>query len=982
MVPQHFVWLDSLPRTASGKLDRNALPAPSSEPARARVAVEPRNHLERLIAEVWSEVLGVAQIDAYDQFFELGGHSLLAMQVVSRLRRRLALEVPLRALFDAEHLADFAARLAMLPKASTAPRLRRAARSEHVPLSYAQQRLWFLQQLEPTSTAYNMPLAVRMRGKLDREALRSAMEQVVERHEVLRTRFVETPSGVEQHIAPRAALDLRLVDLSHLERTRREHEATELARAEAAAPFDLARNAPLRVSLLVLAPDDHVVLLTLHHIASDGWSAQLLIGELAELYSSAREARPPRMAALDIQYADYAVWQRDWLTGAELARQLEYWKRQLGAQHPVLALPLDHPRPALQSYRGACVRFQLSPQLSAALKTFAAQQQVTPFMVLLAALELLLHRYSGQREIRVGVPNANRNQLELESLIGFFVNTHVLAVDVERSEHFGQLLQRAKEAALGAQAHQDLPFELLVEALNPERSLGHNPLFQVMYNHQLGDAKPLDKLGDLTLSPLTELVQTTQFDLSLDTYEEAQVISGVFSYSTDLFEPATIERMAAHYQRLLAQLPTGAERRVDSFELMDAHEQQLLLAAGPQDARPERSSWIELFEAQVARGGARVVARAGARSMTYAELDRAANQLGLTLRRGGVGPDDVVLVLSERDLSWLTLTVGAMKAGAAFLALDPTHPEARLSQIVAASGARAVLASPACAGLMEQLCQGRELHQWVLGSRAVANESERSAGVYARGRHLAYVIYTSGSAGAPKGVMVEQRGMLNNQLSKLEYLRLTPQDVVAQTASQCFDISVWQLLAAPLCGAVVDLLPDEVSHDPERLFEEVAARRVTVLQSVPSLLSSALHAARLPEPASLALRYVLPTGEALSAELSHRWLERYPAVPLVNAYGPAECADDVSYYSVREPGQARSATVPIGYPIENTQLQVLDSRLSRAPISIVGELCVSGIGVGRGYLSDGPKTAERFVPDPFGKGERLYRTAILSVNKP
>ncbi|WP_437299547.1 non-ribosomal peptide synthase/polyketide synthase [Sorangium sp. So ce426] len=998
MVPAAYVLLDELPLTSNGKVDRAALPLPQGDQVQ-RSYVAPRSELERKLAEIWSEVLGVESAGIHDDFFELGGHSLLATQVISRVRSALEVELPLRALFEGRTLVEFAGRVEeAVALGAKGPRstLVRVDRGQRQPLSYAQQRLWFLWQLEPESAAYNVPFAVKLVGGVNPEALADTFAALVERHEALRTTFGQEDGQGYQVIRDAARLAIPRVDLRGLPGAERERRARELAEEEASRPFDLERDELLRVTLLELSDSEHVLLVTMHHIVSDGWSMSILVKDFVTLYRAYSEGRSPALSSLPVQYVDYASWQRRRFESGELAGQLAYWKERLGTEHPVLSLPADHPRPSAQSYRGAKHSFELSTELSGRLRALAQERGATLFMVLLAAFKVLLHRYSAEEEIRVGVPNANRNHLEVEPLIGVFVNTHVLRTHLDAGLSFEDALERVKDAVLGAQAHQDVPFEKLVEALNPERSLSRTPLFQVMHNHERRSYEALGELDELRMEALELKGGTTQFDMSLDTAEEGDRLYASFTYSTDLFERGTIERMAEHWRVLLESITSVPEERIGRLPLLSDAERTALIRKGRATrdgaaARQERRAWTSyasLFEERVARHPDRVAAADGARALTFSELNIASNRVAHALIGEGVGLDDVVAILDDRSVDLLSMILGTLKAGAGYLPLDPRHPAQRVRQILESGRPRVVLATESFRLLLQEAlssASGDDLPKVMfLESMRRMALPEHDPGIYSGPANLAYVIYTSGSTGRPKGVMVEQRGMLNNQLSKVPYLDLGERDVIAQTASQCFDISVWQFLTGPLCGARVEIVPDDVAHDGVALFDYVTRRGITVLESVPGLIRSALSSGSLPSAARLPLRWLLPTGEALPVEVAEMWFDQYRGVPLVNAYGPAECSDDVALYTLRGAPEEKTPYVAVGFPVDGTELYIVDQHLDLVPAGVTGELCVAGVGVGRGYLQDAARTAESYVANPFSDtpGQRMYRTGDLARYRP
>ncbi|EAR21793.1 non-ribosomal peptide synthetase [Nitrococcus mobilis] len=852
-------------------------------------------------------------------------------------------------------------------------------------LSYAQSRLWFLWQLEPQSSAYNVPGAIRLKGELDIGALGKAFDFLVKRHEVLRTTFHRTSGEVIQTVQLPAPIELDREDLGEAcaRVEERERRVIELAEAEAGGAFDLERGPLLRVRLLRLGAREHVLLVTLHHIVCDAWSMEVLVEEFARAYAAYRQGEAPELAALPIQYADYALWQRQWMEAGEGERQLAYWRAQLGEHHPVLELPTDRARRAVPSERGRRYDFALEAELVQRLRALARAHEVTLPMLLLAAFKVLLYRYTGQGDLRVGVPIANRHRVETEGLIGFFVNTQVWRTPLDGGVRVVELLGRVRETALGAQAHQDLPFEQLVEALQPARSLSHNPLFQVMYNHQARSAAASIELRGLRIEALSREVGSTQFDLTLDTLEEGGGLSAALTYRTELFDHATVARLAGHWCELLRAMLADPERRVGELPMLPEAERFELLDEWnrTQHVYPFARGYVGLFEDRVAEHPQRLAASCQGQDLSYGQLNAQANRLGHGLIAAGVRPDDVVALFAERGLGLLGLIIGVFKAGGGYLPLDPRQPVRRLAQMLDLSRARVVVSTECLRAVLEQALAELPAERrpiWLtLEALSGQDWPVHDPGVRTGPHHLAYVIYTSGSTGVPKGVMVEQAGMLNNQLSKVPYLGLTEGDVIAQTAAAGFDISVWQFLTGLLCGARVEIVPDAIAHDPMALLKHVNATGITVLESVPSLIQGMLAE----EAVELkGLRWLLPTGEALAPELARQWFRRYPHIPLVNAYGPAECSDDVALHTLREGPASGTVHLPIGRPTDNTRLYVLDGQLQPVPVGVTGELCIAGAGVGRGYLHDPARTAQAFVPHPYAQtpGERLYRSGDLA----
>ncbi|TBU87893.1 non-ribosomal peptide synthase/polyketide synthase [Phytopseudomonas dryadis] len=970
MVPSQLLLLDKLPLTPNGKLDRKALPMPDASQSQ-QAYVAPRTELEQQISAIWSQVLRVESVGLSDHFFELGGHSLLATQVISRVRQALEIELPLRDLFEAPRLADFVARIEQGVGAS-APPLVRVERDKPLVLSYAQQRQWFLWQLEPASAAYHIPTALRLKGELDIEALQRSFERLIERHETLRTSFRQDGEQTIQVIHPAGEFDLSLQTVDDLdEQTIRAKVEEEIQR-----PFDLEHGPLLRVKLLRLASDDHVLVLTLHHIVSDGWSMPVMVDELISLYEGYRQGQSVELPVLPIQYADYAIWQRNWMEAGERERQLSYWKAQLGDEQPVLELPTDRPRPAVQSHAGASLNIELSDELSQSLKRLAQEQGVTLFMLLLASFQTLLHRYSGQDDIRVGVPIANRNRVETEGLIGFFVNTQVLRAEFDLQMTFGELLEQVKQAALGAQAHQDLPFEQLVEALQPERSLSHSPLFQVMYNHQSearGDAR---QLPGLRVEGLAWDNPTTQFDLMLDTCEYEGGLGVSLSYATELFERATAERLMTHWRTLLQGLVENVEQRIAELPLLDEGEQRQLILAWnhTQASYPSEVCIHQLIEAQVNRAPEAAALTFGEQTLSYGELNRRANRLAHKLRELGVGPDVLVGIAVERSLEMVVGLLGILKAGGAYVPLDPEYPQDRLAYMMEDSRIGLLLTQGHLASSLpvpeNVTCLALEAgEEWLSGY------GESNLGHLAQPENLAYVIYTSGSTGRPKGAGNTHRALVNRLYWMQKAYGLVAGDRVLQKTPFSFDVSVWEFFWPLMSGARLIVAQPGEHRDPQRLIETIDRHAVTTLHFVPSMLQIFLAGERLEGCRSI--KRVICSGEALPAELARKALERLPGAGVFNLYGPTEAAIDVTQWTCT--GE-EEVGVPIGRPIDNLKTHILGAGLLPAVQGSAGELYLGGVGLARGYHARPALTAERFIPDPFDEqgGGRLYRTGDLA----
>ncbi len=971
MVPSAFMLLDALPRLPNGKVDWRALPAPdASRPEMELAYVAPRTPAEELLAGIWAQVLGVARVGVHDNFFDLGGHSLLATQVVSRVREAFGIELPLRALFEAGTVAQFAERVEAARQTAAcaaAVPIQPAPRDSELPLSFAQQRLWFLDQLEPGNLFYNIPMAVRLTGTLDANALERALNEIVRRHESLRTTFAAHSGKPAQVIAPQLTIKTPIVDLRRLPASEREAEAMRLASEDARKPFDLNNGPLLRAQLLRLDEQDHIALLTLHHIVSDGWSMGVLVRELAALYDAFAANKPSPLPDLPIQYADFANWQREWLQGDALAAQMEYWKQQLRTSPPMLELPTDRPRPAMQTFNGAQYSFAFPKTLADAVNAFSRRENVTLFMTLLAAFQTLLHRYTGQEDIGVGTPIANRTRAEIENLIGFFVNTLVLRGDLAGAPSFRELVKRARETAMGAYAHQDLPFEMLVEALQPQRDLSHTPLFQIMF---VLDNAPRQSivLPGLTIAPLPVNSGKATFDLTLALAESPQGLTGYVEYNTDLFDAETIERMVGHFQTLLESVVANPDQSIAKLAMLTPAERQQILVEWNQTAAdfPRGACIHELFEQQVAARPDAIAVIFEDEQLTYAELNARANQVARYLQTLGVKPETLVGISAERSLEMVVGILGILKAGGAYLPLDPYYPAERLAFMLEDSGAPLLLTQ---AHLVDRLPapMARVVRldaDWDI----IARESSENIKGGAMADSLAYVIYTSGSTGKPKGTMLRHRGLCNLATWQQRAFDIEEGKRVLQFSPLSFDASVWETFMALRNGGALVLARQETLASAPELVALMRDKRVTTVTLPPSVLA-VLPPEDLPD-----LETIISAGEACSAELVKRWAlgRRF-----FDAYGPTETTVCASMAQC-DPNDSRAPT--IGRPIANTRLYILDAHLQPAPVGVPGELCVAGVSLARGYLNRPEMTNAKFIRDPFSQepGARLYRTGDLT----
>ncbi|HEX2202009.1 MAG TPA: amino acid adenylation domain-containing protein [Longimicrobium sp.] len=968
MVPAAFVVLDEMPLTPNGKVDRRALPAPEWSGSDEDY-VAPEGETEVALAAIWAEVLKVERVGADDDFFMLGGHSLLATQVVSRVRQAFGVELPLRALFEAPHVRGLSARIdaALAPSddapgtsevAAAAPPMVAVPREGELPLSFAQERMWFLEQFQPGTGNYNMPLVLNLGGSLDVEALRAAIEGVIARHEALRCNFGERDGQPTLSIHPPFRFDLPVVDVAS------EAEVDAFCAADANAPFDLAHGRMIRGALLRVSPEKHVLALNQHHVVGDGWSMGILFRELTALYDARVRGVDAQLPELPLQYPDFAVWQRKWLSGAELERQVRYWRDRLYGAPATIELPTDRPRPPAQSFRGAAHAFQIPPALSKRVKELTARENATLFMTTLAAFQAVLSRYARQDDVVVGSPIAGRNRAETENLIGFFVNTLALRADLSGDPTFRELLAQVRDNTLGAYAHQDLPFEKLVEELQVERSTAYQPVFQVMFAVQNMDMGGLDLPG-VHIDWRNSEHRTAKFDLTLDLMEHEDAIEAFIEYATDLFDEATVERLGRHYVRFLEGALANPDKRVSEIGLVTDEEWGQLQAWNAATARPDYRRDVcmhQLFEAQAAKTPGETALIRDHVQLTYGELNGRVNQLARHLRKLGVGPEVRVGVLMERTEELIVALLAVQKAGGAYVPLDPNYPAERVAFMLEDTGVPVLLTQER---LLPRL---PELAARVVPVDAawpeIAKESDANPENLARPENVGYFIYTSGSTGRPKGIQLEHR----SAAIVLQWLRDELSDelrkrVLAST-SICFDVSIAEIFGTLSWGGTIVLVKNALSlstleHD------------VYMASMVPSAAAELLRLGGIPST----LRSMNLGGEPVKPSLSNDLYKTGHVEQVINFYGPSEDTTYTSYLYI--PKNTQRMTV--GRPVANTQLWVLDRHLRPCPVGVPGELYIGGHGVTRGYHARFAMTAEKYLPDPFSAepGARMYRTGDL-----
>ncbi|MCG8535827.1 MAG: amino acid adenylation domain-containing protein, partial [Pseudomonadales bacterium] len=968
MIPSVAVGVERWPLTPNGKIDRKALPSASSVIQQANVYVAPRTEMETQVAAIWEQVLQKQNIGVLDNLFEIGGNSLLATRIVSRVKKQFDVAVSVRDLFLAPTVSDFASVIGRSKQIGQLPEIEVSDYSQPLPVSYAQQRLWFLHQLDANNTAYNMPGAFRVSGKLNEDAFEQAVGEIVARHGVLRSRIIEHEDVPVQQIDAEGSGFFKLVDLSALSDERQVLAIDQHVDSLYRHVFDFANGPLFYVSLLRLAEDEHILLVNMHHIVSDGWSNGILMRELGVLYDAFEHGRSSPLPELKIQYADFSKWQRNWLSGDELERQVSYWRENLTGVE-ILNLPTSYPRTVNTGFAGNVLSFDIDGQLTAKLKRLSQHSGASLYMTTLAAYIVLLSKYSHQDDISVGSPIANRNHEDIEPLIGFFVNTLVMRASVDPSASFESLLKQIQTNTLQAYSHQDVPFEKLVDELVTERDMLHAPLFQVLFSLQNVPVDTDFTLPGLKLSGISNHNVVSKFDLEFSLMEQGGIIKAEVVYRTELFSKRYVERLIDHYLMLLNAVTEDATQPINQLTMLTQQDVAKLHSWNLTETPYDKTATIhQLFEAQAQQSPNAKALICGSNSLTYAELNDRANQFAHMLQAHNVSSGDTVGIMLPRSMGLMIAVMGALKAGASYLPLDPSYPKDRLAYMLADSGAVCVVGNEPMDGVTQSFIQFDD------SQSQLASYPTDAVSVSVTSDSLLYVIYTSGSTGRPKGTGAKHRAEVNLLNWYCREFSMGPSDRVLLVSAIGFDLTQKNLFAPLVSGAAL-VIPEIHEYDPMHLLECIQKHHVSWINCAPNAFYPLVEESTPNDLQSL--RYVFLGGEPIDFDRLKNWLQNASA-KLVNSYGPTECADIATYHVVDDVDAYNSSSIPIGKAIDNVKLYVLDELQRMVPEGVPGELCIGGDGVGPGYFNDQAQTEEKFIANPFSQTEdTLYRTGDL-----
>jgi amino acid adenylation domain-containing protein len=962
MVPSFFVSLEKIPLSPNGKIDKKALPEPEGNIEATHKYVAPRTETERKLVAIWTKVLGVKKVGIHDNFFELGGHSLLATQLISKIRTDFNIELPLKTIFKKSEIFSFSKIIENTKSESKIPKITSASRNTDLPLSFAQERLWFIDQYDHNAS-YNMPGAVKLIGKLDIEVLKKTFSEIIRRHEILRTNFVAINNETSQLIHEESKFELKTVDQSHLPVEEVDQSIRELIEIESRKTFDLACDSLIRLVLCKINDEEHTLFLNQHHIISDGWSSSIFYTEISILYKAFSKNKRSPLPELEIQYADYSVWQRENIDGDVLRKQSDYWKNKLSGV-TILELPTDKTRPTEQTFKGTNLHFNINREIVDKLNAFCKENDITLFMTLLSVFNVLLNKYSGQVDICVGSPIANRTRSEIEPLIGFFVNMLSLRSDLSGNLTFLELLKQVKQTTLDAYSNQDIPFEKVVDIVNQERNLYYTPLFQVTLTLQNTPESEL-YFGDLQLKPIEFETNFSKFDLSIDFTKKSDGLAAVIEYNTDLFDKDRIERMAKHFNVLIESIIANPEGNISEFEILTSAEKHQLLLELNNTASdyPKNKCIHQLFEEQVEKTPGNIAVVFEEEELTYHQLNIKANQLAHYLQAKVVKPDSLVGICVDRSLDMIIGILGILKAGGAYVPIDPTYPDDRISYMLEDTECDLVLGHK----YLQLPKTNSELIYFHTDWDKIENEPIENVSSEVNSNNLAYVIYTSGSTGRPKGVMIEHVSVVNTIKWFSNRYGINKKTKVLQSNNFIFDASVEQIFGAILNGAELFLIRREMAMDPISLYSFLKENSINILDFTPVMLKELLcRNEKLPE-----LKTIISGGENLEFTLKEQILNL--GYELHNHYGPTEITIETLA------SKCSKIKVVLGKPISNLKIYILDSNCNLQPIGVPGELCVSGVGLARGYLKRPELTAEKFIKNPFSDdpNSRLYKTGDI-----
>ncbi|MEO6638315.1 MAG: amino acid adenylation domain-containing protein, partial [Ginsengibacter sp.] len=967
MIPAVLIEMESFPLTPNGKIDRNALPDPDVNEGLKDQYVAPRNEVEAQLAEIWQDVLELDEVGVTNDFFELGGHSLLAVRLVSAIRKTFSVEMPIGDIFDYPTVELLAGQLAKNSDKNLLPAIEAVrSRPQFIPLSYSQERLWFIDRLEG-SVAYHVPTVLRLKGSTNVNALEGALKDVINRHEVLRTVILEKDGHPYQHIKEQGKWQLSIIDGASYssDLTSLRHFIIKLVTT----PFDLAADDMLRAHLITLGDSENILVVTMHHIASDGWSKSVLVRELLELYKGYDEGHTIELSPLAIQYADYAIWQKKYLNEDTLHERLSYWKEKLH-DVKVLSLPTDYPRPAIQSTAGASVGFNFSKEMSASIQEFSLKNGCTLFMTLLAAFKVLLYRYSNQHDICVGTAVAGRQQKELEDLIGFFVNTLALRSEVKGDLTFDELLLQVKSTTLKAYEFQDIPFEKVVDAVIGGRNLSTDPLVQIMFALQNTPDVASLSLKNVELSGEIFANETAKFDLFLSLWEHDGCLQGGIQYCTDLYAKETIERMCDHYQKLLESIVNLSSEKIGKLPMLTKAEERQFKVFEDAKAKPLYQSIVHLFEEQVDKTPQAIALEFINESLTYKELNERSNKLAHFLQSKAVKQEMLVAICIERSVDMMVSILGILKAGGAYVPIDPGYPAERIKYMLEDTGVNIIISSKNSKPALPDIA-GIEVIAIDESWDKINSEPADNLSLSLTGDNLAYIIYTSGSTGKPKGVMVEH-GNVVSLVAEVDYVSFTEKDILLSTGSSSFDATTFEYWGMLLNGGRLVLCPENTLLDNELLKKEITGRLVTKMWFTSSWFNQLVE---YDISVFETLQTILVGGEKLSEQHIQKIRQKYPDLEIINGYGPTENTTFSLTYNIKE--TSSNEAIPIGYPLNNRTAYILNEFGQTIPVGVPGELLLGGAGLARGYLNRPELTAERFIPNPFNANTKLYRTGDL-----